>query len=638
MARIIEAEARVTAVDATGNTFEAIAAKVKTLSSTMRSLGSAASGGIANVNRTIGHLQRTIKTLSPIASGAAAAEGMRGLHGLIHETVKATVDSAHEAARMAAAGFTDREMAEAGKISQEISEKNRALSATTIMHSLRNLQSIVGTFDEAAKLIEPISQLRLVTLAAHPERKEELEAEFDKLEKSQEMVGATMDPARFRANMNLVAKAMNVFGDTLRPTDFYDFAKYSRQAGQGYDDSFLLGVGPTLMQEMAGKSAGEAMSSFYQQFVAGKMPQYAAQLMNKYGLIGDRSKVEYTNAGLIKRIEPGAVVGHELAKGDPNRWIREVFLPHLAAHGVTSRERIADVVASMSGKRTTGQAMGIFATQQARIDKDLANERRAKGLDAAQMFMNKDPLMAWQGVSEQFNNLLRTAGGPLAEPAARGLNAIASELVHLQHAASGHPWAAAAGLGVGTAALAGGSGLASIWTLRRLLGWGRPLARVAAAAAPDEGVAAGAAACAAAEALFARGGVAAAASGGGWLSGLLGPAALLPLSLEAYNAAGRAVIDNKGLNTFDKRMMLSGATDPTGSLATFQMLSAQKPAEVKGSADLNVTVQVEPSDNFISQIISAIENRINAFGGGAGHGVGTDGATGLSMPPAVPVP
>jgi len=57
-------------------------------------------------------------------------------------------------------------------------------------------------------------------------------------------------------------------------------------------------------------------------------------------------------------------------------------------------------------------------------------------------------------------------------------------------------------------------------------------------------------------------------------------------------------------------------------------------AEVKGSAELNVNVQVEPSDSFVSRIISAIRNEINVFGGS----VGTAGSTGLSMPEAVPGP
>jgi TP901 family phage tail tape measure protein len=70
------------------------------------------------------------------------------------------------------------------------------------------------------------------------------------------------------------------------------------------------------------------------------------------------------------------------------------------------------------------------------------------------------------------------------------------------------------------------------------------------------------------------------------------------------------------------------------------VISSKPTAEVKGSADLNVAVQVEPSDSFISRIVQAIRNEINVFGSGAspGAGVGTAGSTGLSMPEAGPQP
>lgn len=55
-------------------------------------------------------------------------------------------------------------------------------------------------------------------------------------------------------------------------------------------------------------------------------------------------------------------------------------------------------------------------------------------------------------------------------------------------------------------------------------------------------------------------------------------------------------------------------------------------AEVKGSADLNVTVQVEPSDNFVSRFVSALANDINFF---RRHDIGTEGSLGRSMPEAV---
>lgn len=78
------------------------------------------------------------------------------------------------------------------------------------------------------------------------------------------------------------------------------------------------------------------------------------------------------------------------------------------------------------------------------------------------------------------------------------------------------------------------------------------------------------------------------------------------------------------------------ASGPSSDVSLSPTGAAARSAEVKGSADLNVSVQVEPSSSFISQIISAIRNEINVFGGGEGHGVGTAGSTGRSMPEAMP--
>jgi len=616
--RVIQAEAIITAKDATGGAFREVAQKVQQLSSTMKSLGGAAGTYGAGMNKTIGRLQSLMSTMAPIASGAAAFEGMRGLHGIIHETVQATAGRAHERARMEAAGFSGAELQEAEKISQEISERDKARSTTTIMHSLRNLRAIVGSFDEAAKLIDPIAQLRIVTLGAHPERKEELESAFDKLEKSQELVGATQDPERFHRNMDLVAKAMNVFGDTMRPDDFYDFAKYSRRAGQGYSDRFLLGVAPTLMQDMGGKSAGEAMSSFYQQFVAGVMPAYVANIMNKNGLIGDPSKLEYTKAGMIKKVLPGAVKGYELAKSDPYRWVNEVLLPTLAAHGVKTKEQIENFGAILGSKRTTGQALGIMSTQQSRIGKDLAQEEGAKGLIAWKTFMAKDPFMAMEGVTDQLQNLMAVAGGPLAEPAAHFLNELAGSIDAIINATKGHPWAATGLVAGGTAALGAGSLAATMYGIGKAFNIGKALV----SSAPKVVDLSGDAAIRAMQGL----------------PGAAGPSLLGTVGAAAMNYGlgplGFLLGSTRPLNEGEGRGA-AGGVYPHFTLDDIRALGASPTApaaEVKGNADLNVNVQVEPSDSFIARLVSELRNGINAFGGG------TAGSTGLSMPEAMPGP
>lgn len=645
MPKVMEAEARISAIDATGTKFEDIAKKVKGLSSAFKSLQGITSSGVGHINKTIGTLQKTMHTLAPVAATAAGAGGMHGMRGLIHETVKATTEQTHERVRAVLSGMSPQEVEAADKLSLELSQKYKAFDKGDVMHTLRNMRAIVGTYEEAAELLEPVMKLKMVTLAAHPERKEELEEDFDKLTKSQELVGATQDPKRFASNMNLIGKAMNAFGDTLKPYDFFEFAQHSRRAGQGYGDDFLLGVGPTLMQDMRGAAAGTAMSAFYRQFVGGHMTQAAAEMMKKYGLI-DESKVEYTKAGLIKRLEPGAVKDSELAKTNPYQWIQKTFLPALAAHGVTSKEQIEDVGAVLASKDTTGQALGIFATQRSRIEKDLDSERKALGLDASIAEINKNDMgIAFQGVTEQFKNLLAIAGGPLAQPAVAGMHAIAEGIAALENAATGHPKAAAAGLLGGTTVGAGLAGWLTYKGLRGLTGLfgGGSAAEGAALAAAGPSV---------------MGTVMAGGLRGGLYGGAFGALDAIKRDHDhSLRSQWRAIFgipeteeDRLAPNSWER----PSETSPAMGRKAFQPFNTWQPAaaytaavptaapEVKGSADLNVNVLVEPSDAFVSRIVQAVRNETNIFGRGymppPGSGIGTTGSTGLSMPEAGPNP
>lgn len=634
MTRVIQAEARITAVDATGETFAAIAQKVRGVTSAFKSLGNISTSGIGRLDRTVGRLQHTMRTLGPVASGAAAYEGARGLSGLIHETVKATADRAHERVRMDVSGMSAPEIAEAEQISGELSQRYKALSQTTIMHALRNMRAIVGTYEEAGKILEPILKLRVAAMGAHPERAAELEEDFDKLVKGMEIKGVTMDPQKFTSYMQGMAKAINVFGDTLRPTDYYEMFKYGRQSTQNLSQKFMLETAPTLAQELGGMSAGRAMSSFYQAIVGGRIKQQSVKELEGLGLVNS-DRVVRTKTGSIKGLLPGGVKGWELAASDPYAWVNDVLLPALHAHGITSPQAVQSVIGTIFQQATAAQMAGVFATQQARIQKDWNLVHGAKGLEAADAFQTKDPFIAMQGVTEQFKNLLAIAGGPLAEPAAKGLNEIASGLVALENAAKGHPVAASAGL---LAAITGAGYTAyklSTAALGGLFKLGKAAAGGAGAAAEDLSAEGAIRAMQAAQLAGA-----APAAGGGWLASVSGPMGMaLPFYAATKDAfaAGSGDVDAALLHHYGRQPWLP-ETVPLSPPAP--SANIPKP-EVKGSADLNVNVQVEPSDSFISRIVTAIENRINAFGAFGtepGTGVGTAGSTGLSMPPAAPAP
>ncbi len=65
------------------------------------------------------------------------------------------------------------------------------------MHTARNVRAVVGTFDEAAKIMDPLMQLRVTALGAHPDTAGELGEDFDKLVKGMEIKGVTQDLGKF---------------------------------------------------------------------------------------------------------------------------------------------------------------------------------------------------------------------------------------------------------------------------------------------------------------------------------------------------------------------------------------------------------------------------------------------------------
>lgn len=437
MVQVLSAEARISATDQTGDVFARIGAKLRGLASAAKALdtdfgtiaksGAALdrAGGIQNFRQNVPARGEGSNPLSEIAGGFLGRLVIaEATIEITRATINAAAEGAHERVRDEAAGMTAEEIKEAEAISGEMSQKYKSLSQTSILHQARNIRSVVGSFEEATKILDPLLQLRVIAQGAHPERAAELEEDFDKLVKGMEIKGVTQNLPAFVHYMDNMAKALNVFGDTLRPTDYYEMFKYGRAATSAMSDEFMLKTAPTLAQELGGSSAGTALSSLYTQLVGGRMSNRALAQLVEYGLV-DEEKVLRTKTGAVKGVLPGGILGQEYlqpSRFDPYLWTQNTLLPALAQHGVNDPSKIQEVVAALASQRTGAQALSIFATQQPRIEKDWALIEKAKALEAAKLFAEKDPYTVWKGVHEQGKNLLQAATSPLVGGSLSGLN------------------------------------------------------------------------------------------------------------------------------------------------------------------------------------------------------------------------
>lgn len=658
MGTILEALAVIKGKDATGGAFDAVAAKINRISRAANALNRDVQKQLsmaAVAERQAGRMERAT---SMIGSGAKMAATYGGAHlaiKTVERAARVAAAQAHEETRMRVAGMKDSEIKDAEDLSGALSMKYPALAKTDIMHAARNARSIVGSFEEAAEILEPMMKLKVIAFGAHPEKVDELNEEFDKLIKGEEIKGITQNLPRFVHGMDMMAKAVNVFGDTLRPTDFYETVKYSRQAAVPLSDRFMLETAPTLAQELGGSGTGKALSTFYGTVIGGKMKDVAAREFVKYGL-ADPDKIVKTKTGAVKGLLPNGIKEGRLASEDPYAWVNDVFLPALAKQGVTDPKEIQDHIATMFRDSTAAQMVGIFATQQKRIEKDWDLIRKAHGLEAADEFQKNDPKVIRKAISSQADNILSNTAGPLVPTANAGMNWLVSGeqwLAERSKSRPGDTFAAGTWLG----AMMGAASLDSLgWLSEKVLG---------------------------------RGGSPGLSKAVGSMAPVL---ALTQLAdnilddddvnrLKRYEASPRYRFDQlhdldekdkaAGIygdpdfeayvkaQTSAKRAALNGelgafgynpaitsgryqAGGPGWSIDDIRKATgiggAGEPAEAKivGEATLKTEVTVSPSPDFLARVSQTVQNGINAFRSTGAPATGSSGSTGRSMPEAGP--
>jgi hypothetical protein len=670
MGTILEALAVIKAKDATGGQLDAVANKVNRIARAANALNRDVQKQLNMARFAETHVARLERSSSAIGRGVKVAASAAAAYGVGHaatqvarETVRVSADREHEKTRMTASGMSASEIKEAGEFAGAISRKYPALSQTEIMHSLRNARSIVGSFEEAAEIIDPLMKLKVVALGAHPEKADELNEQFDQLIKGEEMRGITQNLPRFWHGMDVMAKALNVFGDTLRPTDFYETVKYSRQAMVPLSDKFMLETAPTLAQEMKGSSTGKALSTFFGTIVGGKMKNVAADEFDKFGLVNPGA-VTRTKTGSVKGIKPHGIVGGDLAASDPYAWVNEVFLPALASHGVTDPKDIQTEIATMFRDTTAAQLVAVLATQQKRIEKDWGLIHGAKGLDSADNFLKSDPKVLQKAVGAQFENILANTTEPMMPAITGGMGwVVSAEAWAAEHAKKRPGDTAAAGvwgsallsaLGVeGGMAAAGhfGFGPGSKFLFSKIIGALAPMltiAQIADFAFDDDDINRLKRYEAGPRSRFDRLHEIDRADGNlpnvrreSWLGQKVD-------AMRAEHDAERAKIESElagfGYNPAITSGRYQGQGAPTWTIDDIRKATglggSGEPVEAKvvGEATLKTVVEVSPSSDFIARIRQEVQNAINAFRSSGSPATGTAGSTGRSMPEAVAGP
>ena len=119
------------------------------------------------------------------------------------------------------------------------------------------------------------------------------------LVKALEAKGETADPTSFSSYVNTMAKVVQATGGRVTPQMFMQTFKYGRTATLGWDETFVGGALPRLMQSLASGGGGgggaggpgNALMSAFAKVVQGQMPKTAAEEFQRLDL-GSAAHIE----------------------------------------------------------------------------------------------------------------------------------------------------------------------------------------------------------------------------------------------------------------------------------------------------------------------------------------------------------
>lgn len=473
---------------------------------------------------------------------AGAAAGVVGVHGVMRFAeagIESGAERQHVIAGMKNAGMPDEEISRAQKRAIEVSRSASNLSVTELMELHKEARSAVQHPEEVFELMPDLAKATSVLKGMGAEN-----VNVADIMKGGESLGLMSDPARFHRYLEGQVKAMAVMGKTITTEQIYEAAKYSKSAGATLSDDFINLTMPSLIQEMHGSSAGDALSALTKRWRGGLNHQHlAVERLNSMGLLEDPSQIKRSKSGEILGYG-GKLKGDDLLGSDPGKFFQQIWEPAAEASGAKS---FGDKVKLLNETLpSTAANLGrILIQQEETLKQHRANYEAAPGLDQAVENQKSDPTVGLNALKASLNDLGAAASDPILGVAAKGLSALSGSLKELAAAAGDHPVLAA---GAGAAGVMGGLAGAGYLSYQLMNGFG-----LGASATALDGSAA--ALTEAAVALGAKGIIPGAASAAGagaiTLGGLAAAAAPLVLATGAAVAAG----------TLDKKLM-DGAQIP----------------------------------------------------------------------------
>jgi hypothetical protein len=297
------------------------------------------------------------------------------------------------------------------------------MSVSEIMELHKETRSAVTKPEEAFHIIDDLAKAGSVLKGMGMDT-----SGLSQIVKGGESLGLMNDPKRFKDYLSGQVKSMQVMGKTITPEQIYEAAKYSKSSGALLSDRFINTTLPSLIQELHGQSAGDALSMVTKTLRGGLQHQHLpVQRLQELGLLADPDKI-------IKTKKTGQIMGYagkvkddDILASDPKKWFQETFKPAAVKAGYKT---LADQVLLLSQvlPQRAANLGRLFIQQEEAFEQHAKNYDNASDLDHAVKNQRKDPTANVGALSKAIDDLEAAITGPAMPAIAAGMSGLASSI------------------------------------------------------------------------------------------------------------------------------------------------------------------------------------------------------------------
>ncbi|MCD0192224.1 phage tail tape measure protein [Acinetobacter baumannii] len=306
------------------------------------------------------------------ATGAAALYQMRKP---IDESKRVDV----EENRIASLGFGKKATDEAIQYAKAM--KTFGTSTLDNLTLVRDGVTAFGDVHHAQWVAPTLAKMKFANEAMYGDHGVENEKKFMDMLKVIEMRNGLKSKESFQEQANIIQQVITATGGRVQAEEWLNVIKTGGIAAKGMDNKAFYYKMEPLVQEMGGHRVGTSMMSAYQNLYQGRTTQRAAANLDKFGLIGDYSKVKHNKTGDLSYLDIGAIKGADLFKKDQFAWMEQVLVPALNAKGITKEGDVIDAIGSVFSNRTASNLFAQMYMQRDQIHKNAKLNEGAFNID-----------------------------------------------------------------------------------------------------------------------------------------------------------------------------------------------------------------------------------------------------------------